>query len=98
MLDVVSVLAGKGILDQAFIEVGPPSDLGVFSFEGEKNACSKYEGCVIPFHECLFSLIGFLLPFIDFEVGILNRLVIHAILCDIQLGVPSKFKDRFPKL
>lgn len=29
-----------------------------------------------PFHECLFSSIRFRLPFNDFEVGIMNHLII----------------------
>lgn len=39
----------------------------------------KYERCVIPIHECLFSLIGFHLSLNDFEVGVLNHLMISPL-------------------
>lgn len=45
-------------LDRAFVEVGPPSDWGMIILEEDKRVCRNYDGCVIPRHECLFSLIG----------------------------------------
>lgn len=38
--------------------------------------CSEYEGCFIPFHKCLLSLIVFCLPFNDFEMSVMNNLMI----------------------
>lgn len=50
--------------------------LEAFSLEGNKRIYNNYDGCVIPLHECLFSLIDFRLPFYEFEVGVLNHLEI----------------------
>lgn len=44
--------------------------------EEDRRVCSKYGGCVIHLHECLFFLIGFCIPFNKFEVVVLNHLLI----------------------
>lgn len=36
----------------------------------DKRMCNKYDVLTILFHECLFYLLGFRLPFNDFEVGV----------------------------
>lgn len=42
----------------------------------DKRACIKYNMYIVPLHQCLFSLISFLLPFNDFEVTMFNHLLI----------------------
>lgn len=44
----------------------------MFPPKEDKRICKKYDGHVVPIHECLLSLICFCLPLTDFEVGIFN--------------------------
>lgn len=48
----------------------------MFVHDEDYRVCNKYAGCVIPRHECLFSLIGLYLPFNDFKVDVLNCFLI----------------------
>lgn len=75
-LDIVSILVGKSGMDHAFSKVGPSLDWALLPPEVDKRIYSKYDGCVIHLHECLFSMIGFYLPFDKFEVGVLSHIVI----------------------
>lgn len=69
-----------------------------------KRLCSSFDGCLVPFHEFLFSRLRFRLPFNDFEVEVLNHLRItpsqlHLVArafmkvfeywCDYQCGVST---------
>lgn len=36
----------------------------------------QYGRCVIPFHEFIFSLVGYRIPFNEFEISVLNHLLI----------------------
>lgn len=42
----------------------------------KKGICSEYNWCAIPLHELFFSLMCFLLSFNDFEMSVLNHLMI----------------------
>lgn len=53
---------------KAVIQVGSTKDWVVFCPKEDQRICSQYDGCVIPFHRCLF-LIGYPLPLNKFEVG-----------------------------
>lgn len=64
-----------GFFDQASIDVGPSPDWEVFFSDVDKGICSQYDVCVILFHECILSLIGFRLPFNEFEVSVINHLL-----------------------
>lgn len=44
----------------------------------DKRTCSEYDVCVIPFYDCLFYILRFHLSFNDFEVGVLNHLLITS--------------------
>lgn len=73
-LESVSVFACGGGLDHTSINMGSSSIRGVFPRDGDKRICRKYDGCIIPFHMCLFFLIGLsCLPFNDIEISILNH-------------------------
>lgn len=45
---------------------------GVLYLKSDNMLCSKYAGCVLPLHEYLFSWIGFMVPFNDFKVKVIN--------------------------
>lgn len=64
----------------------------VFSFPCENETIyNPYSGCDIPFQESLFSIIGYQLPFNDFEVCVLNPLLItHSQLHPIIRLVPGR--------
>lgn len=55
MSDTIFALVGKGGLDRTFTKDDPSLGLGVLPFEQDKRGCIKYDGYVIPLHECLFS-------------------------------------------
>lgn len=46
----------------------------MFPPKEDNRVCNKFEGCVIPLLECLFSMIDFRLTFNDSEVDVLNHL------------------------
>lgn len=48
---------------------------GKFLPNGDNMIC-LYNGCVIPFHSHLLSLIGFCIPFDEFEANVMNHLMI----------------------
>lgn len=75
-LKSVSAFAHKGDLDYAFTDVNPSTEWKVFPPDGEKRICIEYDGCITPFHEYLFSLMGFHLPFNDFKISVMNHLMI----------------------
>lgn len=75
-LETTSTFFFEGGLNRASTEVRPSSIIEVLVPEKEKRVCSKYDMCAIPLHECLFSFIGFCPPFDNFEVGVLNQLLI----------------------
>lgn len=68
-----------GVLDDAFTEVGPSSYLGVFSLTKDERICRKYRDCAIPFYEYAFSVIGFHLCLIVFEIEVLKNLVMSPL-------------------
>lgn len=65
---------------------------GVFVHEEENRVCSKYDMCVIPLHECMFSLIGLCLSFNNFEVRVLNLLLISTQLHPVSWGYVKIFQ------
>lgn len=76
ILGTVSTFAYEGGLDHASIDVGYSSNLGVFPPNAHKRVCNQYHRCVIIFHKCLFSLIGFHLLFNDFEINFINHMMV----------------------
>lgn len=75
-LETDSSFPCEGGLDYALIDVGPSSHYRVFPPNGDKRICSDYDICIIPFHEYLFSLMGFCLPFTNFNISVMNHLMI----------------------
>lgn len=75
-LDIIYAFISEDYLDQDFIEVGSSTYQGVIPPEGNDIIYNTYDGCIVHLHECLFSLICVYLPFNDFEMGVLNHLVI----------------------
>lgn len=76
-LEIVSAIAYDDGLDCALTNIRSSFDRGLFPPDGDKSICNEYDGCIIPFHECLFSLIGFCLPFYDFEINVMTHLMIY---------------------
>lgn len=64
--EIVSAFPRKGGMYHAFNETRPSYDWGLFQLYGDKWLCSEYDICVVPSHKCLFSFMGFLLPFKNF--------------------------------
>lgn len=60
MLNAIFNFVSEGGLDWDFIEMGLLFDYGVLIPKEDKRVCNKYETCIIPIHERLFSLIDFL--------------------------------------
>lgn len=76
MLDTTFTFIGEVGAFHAFTSVGPSKYLRLISPKEDKRICNKYNGCVVPLNECLFSLIGLCLPFKKIEIGVLNNLLI----------------------
>lgn len=76
MLDIISAFIDESGLDHTFIKIGHSSDQKVLPPREEIMISNKYDGCVIPLHEWLFSLIGFNILFQKFRMDVLNHLVI----------------------
>lgn len=53
-----------------------PLTEGVLTPDKDKRICSEYDRCVTPFCDCLFSILDFHLSFNDFEISVLNHLMI----------------------
>lgn len=70
---VVSFFAREGNLDETFLDVGPFMNWGVLAPSKNERICSEYGDCVNPFYERIFSI----LPFNDFEMGVLKHLIFH---------------------
>lgn len=54
-------------MDGAHVEVGLSSDWVVSHIGEGKIICNCYDGCTIPFYECLFTQLKFRLPFTSYE-------------------------------
>lgn len=76
ILGTISTFVREHVLDQTFTNVGPTVDKKVFPPDGHKRIFFQYNVCVIPFHEFLFSFLGYQLSFNEFEVNVLNQLLI----------------------
>lgn len=75
-IDNISIFTCEHYLDHAITTVGPSEDWVMILPKEDKSICSKYDGCIVPIHECLFSLIGFHIPFNDLKVEVFNYLLI----------------------
>lgn len=72
------IFASGGCLDGVFLDVGPSLDRGVLS-PGENERIYRENGdCAIPFYECIFLILGFRLPFNDFEMEVLKHLLVAS--------------------
>lgn len=60
-------------LKSAHRDVEPYSDWSIYHIESNKRLNSSFRGYLLPFHECLFSRIEFILSFKDLKVGVLNH-------------------------
>lgn len=76
---IVSTFAREGSLDRAFLDVYPSLDWGVLTSEEDIMICSEYDGCVIPFYWCIFSILGLRLPFNSSEMEVFNHLMISPL-------------------
>lgn len=65
----------KSILIDAFLEVRSSSHWGILTSNENERICIEYGDCTIPFYKCIFSVLGLLLPFIVFEIEVINHLV-----------------------
>lgn len=68
-------------------DIGPVVDWGVFLSDEDKRICSEYDGCEIPFHECMFFLIGYHLPFSEYEFSVKKHLLIDPTTTSSELGI-----------
>lgn len=64
----VFVFVREHVFDQTSTSLDPLTYWIIIPLDGDKRVYSQYDECVILFHECLFSLIGYRLPFNEFEV------------------------------
>lgn len=71
-----SLFSYNDVFAQAITDVGSLEYCGVLPPNEIQRLCSSYCGCVIHVHECLFSLVGYRLPFNGFEISVLNHLLI----------------------
>ena len=86
----VSFFFIDGNIDGVFLEIGPSYDWGVLTSDENEKLCSEYGNCTIPFYECIFSILGFFLPFIAFEVKVLKHLVIRGVRGSVWIGFELK--------
>lgn len=68
----VPMFSKNNSLDGVFLEVNTSSDWGVPRPNGNDMICDEYGDYVIPFYKCLFSILGFCLPFTSFEIEVLK--------------------------
>lgn len=61
-------------LEGSYLNMGLSFGWFVFHIPPNKRVCSSFDGCLVPVYECLFSTLGFRIPFNDFEVDVLNHL------------------------
>lgn len=76
ILMIVSSFIRKDVFDKALTDVGPIIYWGEFLPNEDNWICNWYDGCNILFHEFLFSLIGYHIPFNESEVNILKHFLI----------------------
>lgn len=63
-------------MENTIVEVGSPLDWVLVPVDSNKRIYSSFDGCFIPFYECLFTQLNFRLPFNGFEVGVLKHMKI----------------------
>lgn len=76
ILEIAFTFVHGDVFDQAVIDMGLVDDFGVSPRDEDKIIRNQYDGCVISFDECMFSFIVHCFPFNEFEIGILNHLLI----------------------
>lgn len=76
ILGITSVFTCDGAFNQALTNMGFTTNLGDIFAGEERRICNRYGSCVNSFLKCLFSIIGFRLPFNELKVNILNHLLI----------------------
>lgn len=62
--------------EDSHVEVSLPSDWLVSYVDNGKKIYNYFGRCLIPFYECIFSQLKFVLPFTGFEEWVLRRLKI----------------------
>lgn len=67
------------------IDVGSSKDWGVLPPYEDQKVCGEYGECDNLFHECMFFVIGYRLPLNEFEIKLINHLLISS--CSSILGV-----------
>lgn len=63
-----STLTTEAALRDADIMVGDPLEWLALVVSGEKMICNSFDDCMVPFHECLFTIVGLRLPFYELDV------------------------------
>lgn len=81
MLGTPSILSIVEAITSANIKVANPSSWSVFPVNLAERICNSFEECLVPLYEYLFTRLGICLPFLDFEVFVMDRLKV----------VPSQF-------
>ena len=88
IVGVVSVFVRENVFDQSWTNMGPSTYWHVFPPHGNKSLCIQYDGCDIPIHECVLSVICYQLPFNKLEVSVLKHLLISPFITTFsELGI-----------
>lgn len=74
---------------------GRSDDFWVFPLYKDQRIHRQYCGSVIPFQECMFFLTGYCLPFNEFEVGVLNHLLITPLQLHLVIWVFVKVFKKY---
>lgn len=69
-----SVLNTTEGVTQANIIISDTSDWVIMPVCLDGKVCSSFDGCSVPMYEYLFTSLGMLLPFSDYEVAMMNHL------------------------
>lgn len=59
-------------IDATNIVVGDPLNWSVLQVDSGKRICNPFDGCPVPFYECMFTRIGLWMPLFEFDVVVLS--------------------------
>lgn len=65
-------------IENVYNDLGSSSEWKVLHVDHSKIVCSRFDGCELPLHECLFYRVGFRLTLNKFDVGVMNHLGISS--------------------
>lgn len=69
ILGIVFAFIREDDFDQVVTDVGPVTHWGMFPPNEDKRICSQHNEYAIPFYKFRLSLIGYCLPYNDFNVN-----------------------------